>query len=188
LGLRELDVVNTRTLSEIGIKTNNKGDKMKHLKKIIILSILINLIIVTYIVLKTNHLKSSYSNLSFELQNDLVQLESSIDYQIKNNWKEENTVIEKIEDVRESINYLMVTGKDLRIMSKSQESDLWKLYNFLSKFPTYSGYPNTKLDLNKINELILLGDNLQSAGWGMNIGYSSDWKSFSIKINTLINL
>ncbi|QMV40063.1 hypothetical protein [Cohnella cholangitidis] len=161
---------------------------MKHIKKIIIPSILINLIMVTYIVMKTNHLKSSYSNLSFELQNDLVQLESSIDYQIKNNWNEENTVIEKIEDVRESINYLMVTGKDLGIMSKSQENDLWKLNNIFSKFPTYSGFPNSKLDQNNINELILLGNNLKSAGWGMNIGYSSDWKSFTTKINALNNM
>lgn len=161
---------------------------MKHLKKIIIFSILINLIMVSYIFLKTNHLKSSYSNLSFELQNDLVQLESSIDYQIKNNWQEESTVIEKIEDVIESINYLMVTGNDLGIMSKSQENDLWELNNLLSKFPTYSGFPNSKLDQSNINELILLGENLKSAGWGMNIGYSSDWKSFSKKINALINM
>ncbi|MFC5405768.1 hypothetical protein [Cohnella soli] len=180
--------MNTLTLSEIGIKTKNKGDKMKRFKIIFLLSIMINVIMVTYFVLKTNHLKSSYSNLCFELQNELVQLGSSIDYQIKNNWKEENTVIEKIEDVRESINYLMITGNDMGIMSKSQENDLWKLHNFISKFPIYSGFPNTKLDQNSINELIHLGEKLKSVGWGMNIGYSSDWNSFSTKVNTLIKL
>ena len=159
---------------------------MKLKASVIIFSILLNIVLITYIYLKVNHLTNAYSNLSFGLQGDLVQLESAIDYQIKNNWKEENTVIEKIEDISESINYLMVTGKDSGLITKSQENDLWKLYRYFSNYPTYTGFPNTKLDNNKINELKELREDLRSAGWGMNLGYSSDWKSFSMKINALI--
>jgi len=159
---------------------------MKTKKIIIVLSVLLNIVLITYLFLKENHLTSVYSNLSFGLQGDLVQLESAIDYQIKNNWSEENTVLEKIEDIQESINYLMVTGKDSGIISRKQEEDLWKLHRYFSKFPTYSGFPNTNLDNKSINDLIMLKDDLRAAGWGMNLGYSSDWNSFSEKINNLI--
>lgn len=159
---------------------------MKSRNIIIIISVLVNVVLFTYVYLKVNHLKNAYSNISFGLQGDLVQLENAIDYEIKNNWKEENTVIEKIEDIREGINYLMVTGKDSGIITKTQENDLWKLYRYFLNYPTYTGFPNTKLDNNKIKELIELRDDLRSAGWGMNLGYHSDWNSFSMKINALI--
>jgi hypothetical protein len=161
---------------------------MKIRKTVIIVSVLINIIMITYVYLKVNHITSAYSNLSFGLQGDLVQLESSIEYQFKNDWKDEGSVIEKIEDIIESINNLMVTGKDLGIISKSQEDDLWKLYRYFSKFPTYTGFPNTKLDNKEITELVKLRDDLRSVGWGMNLGYSSDWESFSVKINDLLKL
>jgi uncharacterized protein YfkK (UPF0435 family) len=159
---------------------------MKFKNSIIVISVLVNIVLVTYIYITANHLKDAYSNLSFGLQGDLVQLESTIEYQIKNDWKEELTVIEKIEDIRESINYLMVTGIDSEIITNAQENDLWKIYRYFSSYPTYTGFPNTKLDNNKIKELIELRDDLRSTGWGMNLGYSSDWKSFSMKINALI--
>jgi hypothetical protein len=159
---------------------------MKFKNSIIIFSIILNIVLITYVLLKINHLNNAYSNLSFALQGDLVQLESAINYQIKNNWKDENTVIEKIEDINESINNLMVTGKDSGIITKTQENDLWKLFSFFSNYPTYTGFPNTKLDKNKINKLVELKEDLRPAGWGMNLGYNSDWESFSKKINTLI--
>lgn len=158
---------------------------MKYKNIIIIISVLINIILLTYGGLKLNQLKNAFSNMS--LQVDLVQLESAIDYQVKNNWKEENTVLEKIEDIREGINYLMTTGENTGIISKGQENDLWKLYRYFSKYPDYTGFPNTKLNNNQKNELKELGDDLRSSGWGMNLGYSGDWKSFSNSINQLIN-
>ena len=79
----------------------------------------------------------------------------------------------------------MVTGKDFGVISRKQEEDLWDLHRFFSKFPTYSGYPNTNLDHKSIEDLVQLKDDLRAAGWGMNLGYSSDWVSFSEKINDL---
>jgi hypothetical protein len=159
--------------------------KMKKYKRIIIISIIINISLVSYLLLNRNHLNNVYSNLSLRLQGDLVQLEGAIDYQIKNDWKEVDTVIEKLEDIREGINFLMVTGKDLGLITKSQENDLWRLYRYFSNFPTYSGYPNTKIDNSDKEKLIMLHEDLRSAGWGMNLGYSSDWGSFRNKINEL---
>jgi hypothetical protein len=64
---------------------------MKYKNSIIIISVLVNIVLFTYVYLKENQINNAYFNLSFGLQRDLVQLESAIDYQIKNNWKDENT-------------------------------------------------------------------------------------------------
>lgn len=160
---------------------------VEKIKKIIfIISILFNIVLITYVYLKANHLTNVYSNLSFGVQGNLVQLESAIEYQNSNNWKSTDVVIEKIEDVKESIDYLLITGKDAGVITKSQEDDLRKLSGFFLKYPTYTGFPNTKLDSNNINELKDLGMNLKSAGWETNLGYSGDWDSFSMKISALI--
>jgi len=160
---------------------------MKNRSSIFIFMLLIIILLISYMIMKENHLKGVYSNQSFRLQSDLVQLEGSIDYQIKNGWNNVDSVIEKIEDIREVINHLMVLGKDLGLITSQQEDDLWKLYKYFSNYPTYSGYPNTELDNKEIDKLIQLQENLRSAGWGMNIGYSSDWTSFSEKIDELID-
>ncbi|MFS0871974.1 hypothetical protein [Paenibacillus xylanilyticus] len=160
---------------------------MKTKNIIIVISVLFNIVLITFVFWKESHQQEMYSNLSFGLQNDLVQLESAIDYQNNNKWNDDNLVLEKIEDVREGINQLMVTGKNAGMITKSQENDLWTLYRYFAGFPTYTGFPNTKLENNEINELIRLRDDLRSAGWGMNLGYSSDWASFSMKIEDLTN-
>lgn len=160
---------------------------MKNRKSIFIFFIFIIILLISYMILKENHSKDVYSNQSFGLQNDLVQLEGSIDYQIKNGWNDVDSVIEKIEDIREDINRLMVLGKDLGLITSQQEDDLWNLDKYFSNYPTYSGYPNTILDNNEIDKLTQLQEDLRSAGWGMNIGYSSGWTSFSKKIDELID-
>lgn len=160
---------------------------MKTKNIIIVVSIVINCFLITYVFWKESHLREIYSGLSFGLQGDLVQLENTITYQMNNKWHDENTVLEKIEDVTEGINQLMVTGKNAGIITKSQENDLWTLYRYFANFPTFTGFPNTTLDNGEINMLIQLGDDLRSAGWGANVGYSSDWESFSMKVKDLTN-
>ncbi|MCM3206257.1 hypothetical protein [Paenibacillus illinoisensis] len=160
---------------------------MKTKNIIIGVSIVINCVLITYVFWKESHLREIYSGLSFGLQGDLVQLESTITYQMNNKWNDENTVLEKIEDVTEGIHQLMVTGKNTGMITNSQENDLWTLYKYFAKFPTFTGFPNTKLDKDGINELTQLGDDLRSAGWGTNVGYSGDWESFSIKVKDLTN-
>lgn len=160
---------------------------MKTKNIIIVVSIVINCVLIMYVFWKESHLREIYSGLSFGLQGDLVQLESTITYQMNNKWNDENTVLEKIEDVTEGINQLMVTGKNAGIITNSQENDLWTLYKYFANFPAFTGFPNTKLDNDGINELIQLGEDLRSAGWGTNVGYSGDWESFSMKVKDLTN-
>ncbi|WP_058302155.1 hypothetical protein [Gorillibacterium timonense] len=151
-----------------------------------VISVALNVLLITYVFLKADRLADFYSNSTLEVQNNLVQLESALDYQMKNKWEDENHVVEKIEDVRESIHNLMVTGKDLGVISKNQEDDLWNLYWYFTNYPTYTGFPDQKVTDKEVNELIDLRDHLRSAGWGANISYSSDWESFSEKIGTLL--
>jgi hypothetical protein len=160
---------------------------MKRKNWFLALSIVINIVLIGYMYLKGSQLNNAYSQSTSRLQSDLVQLEGAIGYQIENDWQEGHTVIEKIEDVRESINEAMVTGKNIGLLSKAHENDLWQLYTYFSKYPTYTGFPNTNLDNTEINELVELRDDLRSAGWGLNIGYSSDWDSLSEKILALID-
>ncbi|WP_416294525.1 hypothetical protein ACM7Q1_27030 [Paenibacillus illinoisensis] len=160
---------------------------MKTKNIIIGVSIVINCVLITYVFWKESHLREIYSGLSFGLQGDLVQLESTITYQMNNKWNDENTVLEKIEDVTEGIHQLMVTGKNTGMITNSQENDLWTLYEYFANFPKFTGFPNTKLDNDGINELIQLGEDLRSAGWGTNVGYSGDWESFSMKVKDLTN-
>ncbi len=155
-------------------------------RKILIVSIVINIILLTIIMLKINQFEDTLSRLTLYLQSDLIQLESAIDYQNKNNWKEDNVVLEKIEDVKESINYVMVTGKDSDTITKQQEQDLWTLYNFLKKYPDYNGFPNTQLSETDRSKLVELGLKLRTAGWGMNMSYNGGWESFSKALRTLV--
>ncbi|MFD2333611.1 hypothetical protein ACFSR7_30495 [Cohnella sp. GCM10020058] len=155
-------------------------------KLIIICSILLNLILITYLYLKANLLTNVYSNLSFSLQNDLVQLENAIELQNNVDWKETDKVIEKIEDVNESITYLLATGKNTGLVTKSQEEDMHKLSTYFLKYYTYQDSSNTELNGDAINQLMTLGEDLKAAGWKMNTGYSGDWDSFSKKISALI--
>jgi hypothetical protein len=80
----------------------------------------------------------------------------------------------------------MTTGKDSGSITQQQEQELWSLYRFLLKYPAYSGFPNTLLNINQRNELEELGIKLKTAGWGMNIGYSGGWDSFSKSLHILV--
>lgn len=159
---------------------------MRIIKISLILSIIINIILAVYINFNNNQMEDTLSRLTFVIQRNLVELESSIDYQIQNNWIDENLVLEKIEDVRESINTIMVTGRDSGVITTEQEQDLWNLYNFLRKYPEYTGFPNTVLNNNQRNEIKELRGKLRTAGWGMNISYRGSWESFRKSIKILL--
>ncbi|MFC3801151.1 hypothetical protein [Cohnella sp. GCM10012308] len=156
-------------------------------KKIIfICSILLNLVLITYLYLKSNHLTNVYSNLSSGLQGDLVQLENAIELQNNANWKEPDKVIEKIEDVNESIIYLLQTGKDTGLINKTQEEDLRRLSIYFLRYPAYPNSSSTELKSDIIKRLMTLGADLKAAGWEMNSGYGGDWDSFSRKVRLLV--
>ncbi|NIK66577.1 hypothetical protein [Paenibacillus sp. BK720] len=158
---------------------------MKVKNVIFLLTILIFLGLIGYIVLKNNQLENYHSNITRNIQNDLVQLESAIDYEIKNKWKNENTVLEKVEDIKEDIDLLMDYGKRTGELTNQQEQNLSTLRRIFSDLPDYSGFPNTVLTETEKKEFEKLITNLRAAGVGMNITYEISWNYLSKAINTL---
>ncbi|SFE96358.1 hypothetical protein SAMN05216378_4516 [Paenibacillus catalpae] len=158
---------------------------MKFKNVIFLLTILICLGLIGYIILKNNQLQNNHSNMTRNIQNDLVQLESAIDYEIKNKWKNENTVLEKVEDIKEDIDLLMDYGKRTGELTNQQEQNLSTLRRIFSDLPDYSGFPNTVLTETEKKEYEKLITNLRAAGVGMNITYEISWNYLSKAINTL---
>lgn len=138
------------------------------------------------LITKNNRIDDAISSHTFQVQTDLVELESAIRYQMDQNWQDDNVVLEKMEDIKEELNSFMKLGQTLGRLTKEQERELSILYNYVSKYPDYTGVPNTVLSSTDRKKLEVLASNLPKAGWGMNISYSGDWDSFSEKLNKLL--
>ena len=138
------------------------------------------------LITKNNRIDDAISSHTFQVQTDLVELESAIRYQMDQNWQDDNVVLEKMEDIKEELNSFMKIGQTLGRLTKEQERELSILYNYVSKYPDYTGVPNTVLSSTDRKKLEVLASNLPKAGWGMNISYSGDWDSFSEKLNKLL--
>ncbi|WP_160032137.1 hypothetical protein [Paenibacillus sp. An7] len=136
--------------------------------------------------MKNNRIDDAISSHTFQVQTDLVELESAIHYQMDHIWQDDNVVLEKMEDIKEELNSFMKLGQSLERLTKEQEKELTILYNYVSEYPDYTGVPNTVLSSADRKKLEILASNLPKAGWGMNIGYSGDWDSFSEKLNKLL--
>lgn len=161
----------------------------KYVKIAIVISIIFNITLVCYIYLKNNDLNNAVSDIAFHaIQHNLVQLEGAIKYQIDMDWNDSYAVTEKLEDVLSGIQITMLTGENIRSLSKEQKNSLQSLLSYLHKYPKDSGYPNKELsDIEKGN-FVKLAENLNKAGWGMGNSYSSDWKSFSESVNKLVSM
>ncbi|MBD7966734.1 hypothetical protein [Paenibacillus gallinarum] len=138
------------------------------------------------LITKNNRIDDAISSHTFQVQTDLVELESAINYQMDQSWQDDNVVLEKMEDIKEELNSFMKIGQTLGRLTKEQERELSILYNYLSTYPDYTGVPNTVLSSADRKKLEVLASNLPKAGWGMNISYSGDWDSFSEKLNKLL--
>ncbi|WP_454190125.1 hypothetical protein [Paenibacillus sp. Marseille-Q7038] len=147
---------------------------------------MLNIILARMLITKNNTIDDAISSHTFQIQVDLVELESAINYQMEQNWQDDNVVLEKLEDVKEELDSLMKIGQSLGRLTKEQEAELSIFYNYVSKYPDYTGVPNTVLSSEDRRKLAALASNLPKAGWGMNIGYSGDWDSFSEKLTKLL--
>ncbi|WIV20331.1 hypothetical protein QPK24_06455 [Paenibacillus polygoni] len=138
------------------------------------------------LITKNNRIDDAISSHTFQVQTDLVELESTIHYQMEQGWNDDNVVLEKMEDIREELNSFTKLGQSLGRLTKEQERELSILYNYVSKYPDYTGVPNTILSSADRKKIEVLASNLPKAGWGMNISFSGDWDSFSEKLNKLL--
>lgn len=150
------------------------------------ISLLLNMILIMMLITNNNRIDDAISSHTFQVQTDLLELESAIRYQMDQNWQDDNVVLEKMEDIKEELNSFMKIGQTLGRLTKEQERELSILYNYVSKYPDYTGVPNTVLSSADRKKLEVLASNLLKAGWGMNIGYSGDWDSFSENLNKLL--
>ncbi|WP_159888757.1 hypothetical protein [Paenibacillus puerhi] len=128
------------------------------------------------------------SKMGFQLiANDIIQLEGAIMFQIENNWSDPNNVLEKIEDVIESIYITQEVTSKLNILADKDKEVFSRLSSFFEGFPKYSGFPNNKINDKEIQMFEELREDLRVVGWGMNISYSSDWNEFTEKVNKLMD-
>ncbi|MHA6484099.1 hypothetical protein ACX1C1_19580 [Paenibacillus sp. strain BS8-2] len=159
---------------------------MKTLKTILTISILLNIVSITYFFLKNNEINETISNQSFIIQGKLIELEDLISYQEEHQWTDPNSVVEHYDDIQTVINSLIEIKDAIGGLSKKQELELLDLRNLILKYPHYLGYPNINLTPNDIKSLEKLGENLREVGWEMNVGYSGGWESFSYKLTELL--
>src|SRR5690554_3936575 len=107
----------------------------KYVKITIVISIIFNITLVSYIYLKNNDLNNAVSDIAFHaIQHNLVQLEGAIKYQIDVDWNDPYAVTEKLEDVLSGIQITMLTGENIRSLSKEQKNTLHSLLSYLNKY------------------------------------------------------
>ena len=133
-------------------------------------------------------LQDAKSEMAFRLIAwNLVQLEGAIMYQMDNQWSDPNSVIEKVEDIIEGISVTRMLSKDLNMLTKKEDETLTQLLSFFERFPDYTGFPNSTLDVSDIEMFEQLRKNLRDTGWGLHISYSAGWSEFMDMANKLIS-
>ena len=158
-------------------------------KYIVNILLLVIIIVATSILFYHNdRLSRVKSDMGFRMISaNIIQLEGAIMFQMQNNWNEPNNVIEKVEDVIEGIYITRKVSSDLQKLSKEDDEVLLRLIRYFEKFPSYSGFPNYTIDAKEISMFEKLRGNLRDVGWGMNLGYSSDWNELKDKANKLMS-
>ncbi|MCZ8521941.1 MULTISPECIES: hypothetical protein [Paenibacillus] len=145
---------------------------------ILVISMLLNIVLGSLWMYKNNQAEAALARVAMITQNDLVELESAIAYEVEHEWKEESIILEKIEDVLQDLYTITATADEIGVLTEEQEAMLDHLRELLSGFPAYTGFPNTELSDSQRKDLEKLADSLRRAGWGMNLSYSGDWQSF----------
>lgn len=137
-------------------------------KYIVNILLLVIIIVATSILFYHNdRLSRVKSDMGFRMISaNIIQLEGAIMFQMQNNWNEPNNVIEKVEDVIEGIYITRKVSSDLQKLSKEDDEVLLRLIRYFEK----------------------LRGNLRDVGWGMNLGYSSDWNELKDKANKLMSM
>lgn len=154
----------------------------------------IALIIGSVVYLKGNEMDTEsheemVSHMGFYLiSGDIIQLEGAIMFQMDHQWSEPNSVVEKVEDVIESIGHTILLAKSLGELSEEDEAVLVRLSDHFEKMPEYSGFPQHELNAAEKTMFEELRAKLRNVGWGMNISYSGKWDEVIQKANHLMEI
>lgn len=120
-----------------------------------------------------------------EVQNNLVELEGLIENQIDDNWSEPNLVTTELGDVLNGIWLGMTTGKQLGMLSKSDNDILVHLYSKLIQYPNDELYRFVDLTEEDKKNFEELRETLREVGFGLNISISGDIDSFLKQVEEL---
>lgn len=120
-----------------------------------------------------------------EVQQNLVELEGLIAYQIDGNWSEPNLVTTELGDVLNGLWLGMTTAKQLGLLSKNDKEVLEGLYSKLNRYPNDELYRFADLTEEDKKNFEDLQKILREVGLGLNITISSDMDAF---INQAQNL
>ncbi|CAM4060729.1 hypothetical protein COLU111180_21080 [Cohnella lubricantis] len=161
-------------------------------KVFISVSIIIIMVIVLYQSYKIHQLNSQIEMInptisSRTIQNGLVQLEGEIYYQKEHGWESPEQIVVRIQNVMEGISVTVETGQYTKKLSNDESDSLWEMYHYLYKFTENKSTHNLILSEEEKQEFEQLEDNLRSNGWGLNIGFSSDWDYFIKRVNSFLS-
>lgn len=153
---------------------------MSKKKKVLFrISISLNIFLIAIVacgIIKMNFVKEQV--LVTEVQNNLVELEGLIENQIDDNWSEPNLVTTELGDVLNGIWLGMTTGKQLGMLSKSDNDILVHLYSKLIQYPNDELYRFVDLTEEDKKNFEELRETLREVGFGLNISISGDIDSF----------
>jgi len=122
-----------------------------------------------------------YELLNAYIYRDLSQLESTIQYQIDNNWDNETLVTQKLDDAMDSIILHHAIERD-----EDKEDILWKLRDYMNEFKVGDGTLDVSLTDKQRADYIYLGEKLRSNGWTFDVGYDTSWDFFASKVKEFV--
>ncbi|MDQ0246737.1 hypothetical protein J2S09_004341 [Bacillus fengqiuensis] len=144
---------------------------------------LIIILIIGYLKMNLVHEALFYS----EVQSKLVELDGLIEHQKNHNWSEPNLVTTQLGDVLNGMDAAMNSAKYSGWISNEEKMVMEHLDAALRQYPhdeLYQFSVLTQSDKDSFNDL---QSNLQTAGFGMNMTISNDWKSFISKSKKLLD-
>ncbi|MEK5333754.1 MULTISPECIES: hypothetical protein [unclassified Lysinibacillus] len=132
--------------------------------------------IIAWGIIKMNFVKEQV--LVTEVQHNLVELEGLIDNQIQDNWSNPNLVTTELGDVLNGIWLGMNTGKQLGMLSNSDNYILEHLYSTLKQYPNDKLYSFAELTEEDKKNFEELRETLRDVGLGLNMTIRADMDTF----------
>lgn len=156
----------------------------------IIITILVAISIYQYVKIKQLHSQIEMINptvSSRAIQNGLVQLESEINYQKTHDWESPELLTVRIQNILEGISVTIEAGHHVDTLSEQDRNALWDLHRFFYKYTENKKTHELILNEEEKRDFEELTDRLKKNGWGLNIGFSSDWHDFMRRTNSFLS-
>ncbi|WP_040285099.1 hypothetical protein [Sporosarcina koreensis] len=144
--------------------------------------LLLAFLIVGYLKMSLVHEELFYS----EVQYKLVELEGLIEQQKQEEWPAPNLVTAQLGDVLNGIEAATASGNYSGWLSDAERSMMERLGAALYRYPHDELYTFSTVTEEDTKNFEVLQTQLQQAGLGMNQTIEDDWKSYTAKIEELL--